>query len=265
MEHAVCKNDSITYDTVVFQALHPHTLHSYRRNLICPECYHKSYFRKASGGRAACFGAFHRPGCTQASSISGWKYDAAVDDDANYNPQTHIIIDVPWGNPQLTPADSFTDNVQDQRGVGFLAQGAARPVTLHRSLSWLLDRLMSDKFIGDTRVLDIPGYIQGTADELFVRCSEVNLQKCDPNKIYGFWGPIYEVNSRGDGAYYLNSGEWSEFSFLLNSDECSVLRQIHRTEAEDLEGATVLFFGRLLTNGHNARIFPVLSAVRVPN
>lgn len=247
MDTAYCTLDGHTYHVTSFSQLSASDMQAKRRHLICPECRWQAYFKRAAtSGQGACFGARpHSPNCGLTAPVSLRGPGSDETQDILHNSMDHIVIDLNYGAHETIHGDP--EDVDNTRGRGgrFTGEGHRGPARMNRRLRPLLKSLISsEQFRNSSMIIELTQHTTLPVNQFFVNFSDISDQH--EGTFRGYWGLVFDTGMSNDGAFWLNTGKYSDLSVLITSDLYSDFRQRAGFQQEsELEGMHVLVLGKL--------------------
>lgn len=261
MDYATCTEDNRNYTAVEFAQLLPGELERKRRQLICPACHKKAFFRKDSrDGRGACFGARpHDDGCALAAEDNDMRVPGFGDDqDELLNTGDKIVVDLAFGAAEaqihLDPAPRAPFRL---RGGAHVGEGGPGHAVMHRRLSTLLRTLIdAPNFRYSDQTIAVANQMELPAREFFVELG--NVTPMYNGQFRGFWGQLTDAGEGAGGTLWLNSGGRGHISFALPLEHrATVMQRYGLASIEDFAGCYILVLGNLLVSQNGKMVCPI--------
>lgn len=270
----------ITYQVFTFARMPEEDIDHLRQRLFCPACGGQAYFRKASkDGKAACFGSrYHKLGCIESkpsAQKSREEHDAIevqqqlVDADAllidfslkpsKPKPRSEIVQQTRQHTITIATRDISTQKLTigtvqeakaDYRVEPIIDAEAHNKRVPSQGLEKLLHSLLrgSDLATSDLWVYtDSERKYRWRAKNLFV-----NFADADPsdNKPHMYWGTI----SHSDPSLsWLNPADSKDIGIPIDAVKTKLFKQFDITDKRDLEGASLILFGKCFWNKEKTR------------
>lgn len=231
MDIARCTLNNRDYNIPTFEALTDQQIGSYRRYLICPDCF---------GARP------HAINCPMAAGEPRRGGGLGPGQDERINLGERIEVDFDYGAHTNVNPDPHELINQNGRGGRYVGTGGRRTAVMHRRLSTLLRNLMhSEDFRLSEQVMALPEG-EFRVRDFFIEFSEITDDHEDEYR--GYWGFISDAALSRDTPpnLWLNSGGRDDVSIVVNSGLLAEFSErFFVDELENLAGSYALVFGRL--------------------
>ena len=246
LDNARCIANNRLYSAREFSELEPKDISKLRRSLICNGCGNEAFFRVASPPRRGpCFGARpHKEGCSEATTDAGmWGLPGSGEQEERiFNSAGRIVISLSDVKPDSMEVEEQekSDRFQGARRSFGLSEGATTNVT-RRVLKTLLSRLFTNpEFRFSDTALTLPeGRGETTVRDFFVSFDQVEERAIGEFK--GVWGLITDASYDRNGDLWLNTGDKSTVSFVVEEALVPEFMQLLEVQdLEDLSGAQAL-------------------------
>jgi hypothetical protein len=250
LDKAYCTLNNTLYGAEEFSELPENLLLKYRKQLQCPDCKQKAYFRIAHSGMDAVFGANpHTPECGERRTDPN-KIKAVLKPLEAYLAEGTRTLMLNLGGPSISDTIACETSSQLKQSTVKRSRPLSAGTTQARN-DWHLDDLLAalvrvPALAVSKQVVEATGVIESQSlSDLLVHT--LTLTPRHHNATKGFWGTVVNVNAARNGALWLNSGHWGMGNKL---DICIPPELVKTFEARysikrmnDLRGAHVLIIG----------------------
>lgn len=227
----------------------------YRGCIECQDCGEKAWFIRGfytpKYARSSCFGAHHKDGCEDASTLIALDVEGLDDEPASGD----IIVDL----DKSSASDIYVSKNNDEHNADENSWGAKKnpkiygnssSFPLNKSLRQLLSNLSKNNYYATANDREIKVKADSGRIVLEGKLSEVvynfeDLKGVLPKGSNIFWGNINNLNEDEQGALWLNCGNnFTEPSVLVEASvKNKIIDYFKIDDVSELDGSDVLVIG----------------------